>query len=252
MKAVSEAVSTVIIAATVVMVSVTIFYFAILNMQQSVAMAEYGYIKSVMYGLCSNIPNILQGGSYGANTPSRLVGVGYAGLPDTSISIYVEKQNEVLLDYTDEPTALFAIIRHPVVTYNSTLYGVHKYIVNDTILLPRLTEYYYNGATYISFDMARVYIKVYKLETGQTRYIVNIVYLDLAPVLVSTSPSRIVVTISRDIVNAVYQDVDEIKITYTNSTGSYETTLQDLIPDLQPSDIVDVNIVIKELRVVIM
>lgn len=251
MKAISEAISTVIIAATVIMVSVTIFVFAIFNMQQSVAMAEYGYMKSIMYGLCSNIPNILQGGSYGANTPSRLVGIGYTVLPDTSINIYIEDQNEVLLDYTDEPVALVTVIRYPVVTYNSTLYGIHKYIVNDTVLLPLLTEYYYNGATYISFDTARVYIKIYKLETDQTRYIVNIVYLDLKPVLVSTSPSRIVVTVSRDIINEVYRDINEIIITYTNSTGLYETTLLDLIPDLQPGDIVDVNIVIKELRVVI-
>ncbi len=81
MKAISEAISTVIIAATVVMISITIFYYALYNLSETEAEIEYGYTKSVIINIASNFPLFMRGNTYVANTPSHVVGIGYRELP---------------------------------------------------------------------------------------------------------------------------------------------------------------------------
>ena len=59
MKAVSEIISTLIISGTIIFVSLTIFFYALYNVQSSINSAEFGYIRSVLYSLATNIPNII-------------------------------------------------------------------------------------------------------------------------------------------------------------------------------------------------
>ncbi len=254
MRSISEAISTIIIAATIIMVSLTIFYFAIINLQQSIASSEYGYTKSIFINLATNIPNIINGGSFGANLPRKLVGVGY-GDSGRVISILIENNSSILLNYTSEPKALEATIYSPIVTTMHIVYGNPvSYIVNDTSLIPSIIEYYENGATHLVLDTARVYVRIYVFEINNVKhYVVNILYLDLKPQLVSSAPLRIVVSARNTIISNKYLNIDPYAsgITIIDKYGTHTYLIKDLIPTLTSNDIVDVNIVIKELTVVL-
>ena len=252
MKAVSEVVSTLIVSGTIIVVSLIIFFYALYNVQSSINSAEFGYIRTVFYSIATNIPNIVEGGSFGANTPSRIVGIGYINLSDVTIHISIENETTTLLDYASTPKALEATAYAALITSNTTLYGCNCYIVNDTGLLSRIQALYYGGATHLRLDTARVYIRIYLFkEDSVTRYVVNILYLELKPEIISTHPTRLVVYASKNIVSKTYSNISNIEITYTNTSGTYTTTLHDLLPSLSSNDIVDANIVVKEVSVVI-
>jgi hypothetical protein len=254
MRSISEAISTIIIASTIIMVSLTIFYFAIINLQQSIASSEYGYTKSIFINLATNIPNIINGGSFGANLPRKLVGVGYRD-SGRIISIVIGNSTGTLLNYTSKPKALEATIYSPIVTTMHIIYGdPGAYIVNDTSLIPSIIEYYENGAAHLVLDTARVYVRIYVFEINNVKhYIVNILYLELKPQLVSSAPLRIVVSARNTLVSNKYLNIDPYisGITITDKYGTHTYLIKDLIPTLSSSDIVDVNIIIKQLLVVL-
>ncbi len=252
MKAISDTITTLIIAGTIIMVSLTVFYYSIANLQYATLSAEYGYIRSVFLGIADSIPDIIEGGTYGARLPSRLVGVGYLNLSDTMLNLMVINDTNTIFNYTDTPMALHASTYASLVVRERRVYGVDSLIVNETLLIPRIREYYLEGATHLVLDTARFYVKIYSYETnGEIVYIVNVIYVKLSVKITSSKPVQITVSLGRDLVNERLVDVDDVVFT-RNVNGVVETvSLDDLIPNMPANAVVVVNIVVKNVDMVI-
>jgi len=82
-------VSSVIIFATVLTVSLIAFFATMNVLGLSSVNAEYGYMKSNLVNLANNIPDILDGGTYSLSVPSRNVGIGYLYLTDKRLQLIV-------------------------------------------------------------------------------------------------------------------------------------------------------------------
>ncbi len=252
MKGVSEALTTLIIAATIIITSITVFYFAIANLQQATLSAEYGYIRSIFIGVADTLPDILEGGTYASRLPSRLVGIGYINLSDTRLEIIVINNSNIIFNYTDQPMALHASAYASLVVNERTVYGVNKYVVNETLLLPRVREYYLNGATHLTLDTARFYVKVYVYEmNGETTYVVNIIYAKLVVKILSSKPSQLTVSLGKTVLYDRLVDIDELKLKYISGGTTHTTDLDDLIPNPVPGSHYIINILIKNIDAVI-
>ncbi len=77
MRAVSEVLSTIIIAGTIIAVSLTVFYYSMLILNNSVVSTEFGHAKSLLVNIADNTNMFLQGNSYVATFPGKYVGIGY-------------------------------------------------------------------------------------------------------------------------------------------------------------------------------
>ncbi len=253
MKSMSDAISTIIIASVIILVSLIVFYLALYNLQDSIAYSEYGYVKSILISLAENVPNLVNGGSYGASLPQKMVGVGYAHI-GRNITITVINNSQTLVEYSDNAMAIEAVIRRAVITGERTIYGYYdRLIINDTALLPCITEYYSGGATYIRIETARVYVRVYVYIINNVKhYVVNLLYLQMTPILVSTHPNKLVASAQEDILSRKFYNIEPQETTINFAGDINKTiTLLSLIPDWQPGNIVDLSIVIKKLTVVL-
>lgn len=207
MKAISETVSTMIIFSIIVVVIILIFMTSLTLLSFTTQTAEYGYVKTVFINLANSLPDLLEGGSYGAQLPSKIIGLGYMKLNNTFFSIKIIN-DEV---YRDQPVIIYGNSTRPIVTFNRTLFGrnENKSVVNETIVLGRVYEEYYEGSgtSYIKLDTARACVKTYLYRVGTiSRYIVNILYVKIEPILLTSRPSKLSVSLSN--VNQITRLVD--------------------------------------------
>ncbi|OYT37642.1 MAG: hypothetical protein B6U89_07035 [Desulfurococcales archaeon ex4484_58] len=252
MKAISESISTIIIFATIIMVSLTIFYFSIASLREATLSAEYGYMKSLFISLADTFPDILEGGSFGARLPSRLVGIGYINLIDTSVNIIVINDSNTIINYTDTPLVLHASAFASITTVERLIYGVDDYIVNETILIPRIREYYRDGQTHLELDTIRFYVKVYVYQVDSTiTYIVNVMYVKLSVKITSSKPVQITASSGADIVNERLINIDDIILTIKGNGRNYTVTLDDLIPNRTPGSDIILKLIVKNVNVVL-
>ena len=249
LRAISETITSIIVTSALIIISITIFYYALLILQQSSISAEYGYIKTTFINLANSFPDIIEGGSYAAGIPSRVVGIGYKELVNSGINIIVSKDGNNIFNYNDNPIAIEAIAYHAIVTTNSTLYGTDDGIVNQTLLIPRVTEIYHKGATYIRLDTCRVYVKTYEItDPSGTKYIINILYVKFTPKIISSSPRRLVISLY-DVNTTTISDVDDVTIKVQQGSSAQIYELREYF-DIPSGATIDVNIVIKEVGVV--
>ena len=247
LKAISETITTIIVTSALIIISITIFYFALIILQQSSISAEYGYIKTTLINLANSFPEIIEGGSYAAGLPSRIVGVGYKQLPNSYVNITVVKNGNTSYSYFDEPIAIEATAYHAIVTRNSTLYGTSNMIINLTQLIPHVMELYHEGVTYLRLDTCRVYLKNYEINsTNGMKYVINILYIKITPKIISSSPRRLVVSLS-DVESTTIVDADDVIIRVKQGTSIQEYKASDHIPSNVQ---LDVNIIIKEIGVI--
>ncbi len=103
-RAVSEIISTIILASVVIMVSLIVFYYAMYAFQTSSASTEFGYVKSIMLDIASNFNHIVSGGQYFSSIPSRVVGAGFnitkefelhIGVPANNITITITNNGAI-------------------------------------------------------------------------------------------------------------------------------------------------------------
>lgn len=252
LKSISETISTLIIAGTVIIISITVFYFSLANLQQATLSSEYGYIRSVFLGLADSFPDILEGGSYGARLPSRMVGIGYINYSDTLIKVMILNGTDTLLEYSDTPLALYASAYASLVVRERTVYGRDDLVVDETLLLPFIREYYSNGATYLVFDTARFYVKIYEYESNNEHvYLINIIYVKITVKLLSTRLVQLTVLNGGDIINERLVGITNLQLMRTRNGVTEVVELADLIPNPGPNPVYIVNIVVKNIEMVI-
>uniref|UniRef100_A0A7C4HFB7 Uncharacterized protein n=1 Tax=Staphylothermus marinus TaxID=2280 RepID=A0A7C4HFB7_STAMA len=202
MKGISETVSTMIIFSIIIIVVILIFMISFTLLNITTQTSEYGYVKTIFINLANSLPEILEGGSYGAQIPSRTIGIGY-----------MKEENPILIKiagelvYSNNPVIVYAKTFNPMTTVNKTLFGKNSLIVDETILLSRVNEIYINGSNYITLDTARVFLKKYLYTTEtESRFIVNVIYVRIEPVLLSNQPNRL--TVSHAGVNQIIRLID--------------------------------------------
>jgi len=202
LKLVSEVMSTIMIFAIVLGISLLSFMITLSMLANTAQTAEYGYVKTIFLNFANSIPDLLEGGSYAASIPSRNVGIGYVNFTDMVFEL--EAAGKLLV--RDYPIAIYVKPSTPVVTVNRTLYGVNSYVVDNPLHLARVEELYVRGENRIVLHTVRAYTRIYLYQSGsESRYVVYVTYVRLKPVTVSTQPSRIVVNVesSSEVVEVV-------------------------------------------------
>jgi len=252
LRGVSEAISTIIIAGTVIMVSLTVFYYSLVNLQQATLSTEYGYIRSVFLGLADSFPDIIEGGSYGARIPSRMVGVGYINLTDTTIRLVVMNGSNVLINYSDTPMALHASTYASLIVNERIVYGRDDLVVNETSLIPFIREYYSEGATHLVFDTARFYVKIYEYDTnGEHVYMINLIYVKTTVKILSSKPVQLTVSLGANILSNRLAGITDLRLIKIRGGATEVVDLSDLIPNPVPGSTYVANIVVKEVVMVL-
>jgi len=219
-KAVGEVISTVIIAATVIAISLAIFTIAIQSSFYSITTSTYGYIKSVFLSIANNIPQILQGNSYIASIPSGQVGIGFRNVTDkieVDLLINGVWNNVTIANYT---MALTAGVNLPAYTSSHLIFGVNNFTVNDLSFVPTVWEHYKNGWTYLNLNTSRIYVSAYKTvsSTGTPVYNIKITYVDLKVVFV-TQPSSIMVIPGGTVYSKIFVNPSRIIVREISSNG---------------------------------
>jgi len=190
LKLISELVSSVIIFATVLTVSLVAFFATMNVLGLSSVNAEYGYMKSNLVNLANTIPDLLEGGTYSLSVPSRYVGIGYLNLTDKRIQLIIAN-NTVIDEY---PVAIYIRPGTPTATSNNTVFGVDAPVVNNTLFIAKVDEVYVNGETRVILDAARIAVSQYKIVTSNfTKYIYYVTYVRFRPTVASSSVSRVLV-----------------------------------------------------------
>ncbi len=134
MRAISETLSTLIIASTVIVVSLLIFYMSITLINDQMATSEYGYIKSMFVEIANNYHLILQGNNYVSAKPHRHVGVGYKLYTGRW---YIIKYNTTIPEYIDHIVVKISLEDPTGTAYSGPNYyvvNIYLYLVNREIL----------------------------------------------------------------------------------------------------------------------
>lgn len=211
LKLISETVSTMIIFSIIIVVILLIFMLSFTLLNVTTQTAEYGYVKTIFINLANSLPDILEGGSYGAQLPSKTIGLGYMKLTNTVFSIKIVN-DEV---FRENPVVIYAKSINPLVTVNRTIFGRNDLVVNETILLSKIDELYYNGSSYVRFDTIRAHVKIYLYRTGDvSRYIVNILYVKIEPVVLTSTPTKL--SVSQGGVNQIIRLIDLNSVSQQN------------------------------------
>ncbi len=262
MKAISEIISTIIIMGTIIAISLTIFYYSMYILSDSIVSTEFGYDKSIILNIASNTNLFLQGNSYVATIPGQYVGIGYVYHKNSIyINLTINNLYEETINIDTNISSLILSAPKAFVTEYKIVYGLNNnntcpFIVDNIKYLPCVKEYFSNGKSYVELDYMRIYKTVYLVGAGtpNERYLVRLIYIDLVPILLSSSPRRIIVTPSGEIYSQTFNDVTDLQIIlFNNSTNTITTAinLDDIIPNRNPAIPVDVTIVINRLNVVL-
>ncbi|MEM4654594.1 MAG: hypothetical protein QXL34_03800, partial [Thermosphaera sp.] len=89
MRAVSEPLVILILFMTVVLISLSIFFFSTFSVDATTASVEYGYVKSMFREVAFSIPEVLNGQSIYVRHPSSIINLGYRKLP-VNLTIQLE------------------------------------------------------------------------------------------------------------------------------------------------------------------
>lgn len=241
MKLISELVSSVIIFATVLTVSL-IAFFATMNMLGlSSVNAEYSYMKSNLVNLANNMPDLLDGGTYSLSVPSRNVGIGYLNLTNKKLQLIVAGNI-----YIDEyPVAIYIRPGTPTATTNNTVFGRDDYVVDNPLFIAKVDEVYVNGETRVILDTARIVVSQYKIVANNfIKYIYYVTYVRFLPTVASSSVSRVlVVSIDSRIekvitVNQTYINTGNPIIEYKVNEDTIYKVNKDNVPDATSVDVV--------------
>lgn len=258
MKGISEIFSTVVLTSTVIIISIIVAFYAMVHLQYSLANTEYGYAKSTIVSIANNLHSILQGNTFLARVPMGRVGIGYEKNQDLKLEVYVDNTlvyNDTEL-YNLTVSIYYPLVSVPQVVYgNSSTYAKYcSFIVKDIRLIPCIVEEFHNGATMLKMDTARFYVVAYKLTSDSTvEYLARIYYVKIVPI-VKGSSGTITVQPYRDIFEQTFNDVNDVTLKLTNT--KLGTSLQDIslreYLGINPSDRLDVVVIVKEVYVVIM
>ncbi len=157
--------------------------------------------------------------------------------------------------------SLYISVPRSYATEHKIIYGLLEngtcpYLVNNAKYLPCIQEYFKNGKTYVELDYSRIYRTVYVLGSGtrSQRYLVKILYLQLNPIVRSSSPRKVIAMPTGNIISVTFYNVTSIKlIYYDNTTSSIIKTigLDEIIPNRNPVIPIDVVVVVKRVNVVL-
>ncbi len=220
-KGIGEVISTVIIAATVIAISLAIFTIALQSTYFSMRASNYGYVKSLFLSIANNIPQIIQGNSFVSNIPSGQVGIGFKNITnkiEVDLLINGVWNNITIANYT---MALTAGINLPAYTSSHLIFGINNFTVNDISFIPTVWEYYNNGWTRLNLNTTRIYVSVYKTitSTGTWIYNIKIYYVDLQVKFIS-QPSTLIVSPDGIEYSKIYTDPTNIIIRETTENGA--------------------------------
>ena len=183
MKAISETISTVIISSVIIMVSITIFYMAISSLTTTMQASEYGYMKSSLINIASNIHEIIKGTSMSISIPQGRIGVGYRIHNNIVYEVDILTATgwyNITID--NESSALEVTSFNVISTTSKLVFGINNLTVNDIAFIPSIWEYYKDGATILNFNTSRFYVNTYVVTNGVTSEMyIRIYYLQLRP-----------------------------------------------------------------------
>ncbi|ADG90647.1 hypothetical protein [Thermosphaera aggregans] len=259
MKSVSEPLVIMILFMTVVLISLSIFFFSTFSVDATTASVEYGYVKSLFREIAFSIPEILNGQTIYTRHPSSLVSLGFKKIP-LNLTIQLELGNNTLVTAFNK-TEFYALtggIRRNVLedVRGSIVYGVNQSVVSEIERLALVREYYYNGWTIIELDTARVYCSIYKV--GDSNYYLEIIIADFGGYYNINDPPTVIGTGSiRLRYESYYADIKEFS-PVRNLTIIFNQsiiTLKDILPSNHSIDPVSgsltVRIVYKKIAVLI-
>lgn len=263
MKAQGDIISTIIMASTIIVISIVILYYALSTLDIGLAATEYGYVKSTFVNIANNFHLILQGNSYAATLPSRVVGVGYHSYSDVEVALQV---NTGAWEYTvvdDQPTSIVAgVFRALVNPRVNIVYGSQgenpetcSFIVDNIRLVPCIREYYRNGESILEFDTMRYYVSVYLInESGVEKYLIRIIYVKLVPILEHGYTGNLMINPYRDIFNRTWTNVLDLEFVLMNTTSGTPIKIVDIdeiVPSRDPTIPVEVVLIVKQVVAVI-
>ncbi len=259
MKSVSEPLVIMILFMTVVLVSLSIFFFSTFSVDATTASVEYGYLKSLFREIAFSIPEILNGQTIYTKHPSSLVSLGFKKIP-VNLSIQLEFKNgsSIQVFNKTEFYALTGGIHRNVLesVAGSILYGKNQTVVNEIEQLGLVHEYYHNGWSMIELETARIYYSLYKV--GPSNYYLEVIIADFGGYYDITGPPTVIGTGSiRLRYEPYYSNVSEYS-NVQNITIIFNQTviaLKDLLPPTHQIDLetgsLTVRIVYKKIAVLI-
>ncbi|QOR94130.1 hypothetical protein IMZ38_05705 [Thermosphaera chiliense] len=259
MKSVSEPLVIMILFMTVVLISLSIFFFSTFSVDATTASVEYGYVKSLFREIAFSIPEILNGQTVYTRHPSSLVALGFKKIP-VNLTIRLELSNNSLIQAFNK-TEFYALtggIRRNVLedVRGSIVYGKNQTVVNEIEQLALVREYYYNGWTMIELDTARIYYSMYKI--GPSNYYLEILIADFGGFYNISEPPTVMGTGSiRLKYEPYYASVSEFSSVQNLTLILNQTviTLKDILPPNHTIDPVTgsltVRIVYKKIAVLV-
>jgi len=224
LRAVSDTISMLIMYSAILIISLLMSMYAFYNSAQAVSSSEYLYYRQAFQSIALNIPVIVNpygGGSYTVSFPKVRMGIGW--MKYGGINIYV---NGTLVQNLS-CTAIYTKIDGAISTVRRNVYGLNKGLVEDIRLVPRVSEYYRDGSTYLVLDSCRV---LYYLDRvgryGGTTYYLRLIYVNMNPITSKNSrieASFVRTYVSRTPVVIEYDNVYGLLINITNIDGEQYT-----------------------------
>lgn len=230
MRAISETISTVIITSVITLVSITIFYIAIISLSTSMHASEYGYMKSSLVNIASSIPEIAKGTSISISVPRGSVGVGYRVENNIVYEVDILTASgwrNITVD--NETSAIEIRTTNIAVSTNRLIFGVNNLTVNDLAYIPTIWEYYDDGASVLNFNTSRFYLHTYIVTNGTLmQAYISVYYVQLRPKYVS-GPRTLMFIPGGRIIDVQYSEVldlviREIDVTTGRILRSYRPT----------------------------
>ncbi len=180
MRALSEAISTIIIYSILVALALYMSVYVLHSATSGVSSTEYFYVRQLFLSSAQNIPEIvnpLSGGTYTISYPGIRMGIGW--MKYGSITIVVNNT----IEYELPCTAIYSKIDTAIITSKRIVYGINALIVNDTRLMPRVVEYYQEGSTYIRLDTCRILLYKTRILRGNTSvYYIRVFFINITPI----------------------------------------------------------------------
>lgn len=172
-RAISEIVSGIILFAVVLTVTLAVFFYTAMYIDNVKASTEYGYVKTVFTKMGMGIKELLGSTRLEYTYPHETIGIGYMA-KNTTIILEVgtssnNPENITLLNkcYILTGTTMRSLL--PPGTPRIIL-GSNKSLVDSVNEIPLIYEYYSNGSTTIIFDVCRLYYVLEVEASGGSNY----------------------------------------------------------------------------------
>ncbi|MEM4436909.1 MAG: hypothetical protein QXO22_08200 [Thermosphaera sp.] len=234
---------------TVVLISLSIFFFSTFSVDATTVSVEYGYVKSMFREVAFSIPEVLNGQSIYIRHPSSLINLGYKRIP-VNLTITVEFANgsRVLVFEKAEFFALTGGIRRNALENIGLkiVYGRNEPIVTEIRELAMVKEYFYNGWTFIELDTSRIYCSIYKI--GPNNYYMEILITDFGGFYDTDQPPTVIgggsITLKYDFGFTVVNEYAKVANLFININQT-TLTLHEILPPNEPFDQVSGNLTVR-------